>query len=311
VLRAAVARSIVPIVVVLPLLVVGWRASEQRPVDQLSLGIYIAVAGLLIVCEYTLAYDRSWGMAIKGKLTDFIYVIVATSLEKATLFLCAAAFAVLGRQLSIFLGMDLWPSGWPFALQVVAALIVADIGAYLRHRLFHMYSPLWRFHQIHHSMTAMYWIRSAYTHPLEQFCIMLAILFPIAFMGAGNAILGVVAFVFGLSGLLQHANVDSRSSVLNYVFATPEIHRVHHTATELGNRSNYSAFFVFMDMLLGSYIKPVHSEVPVEVGLEGISDFPGDFVTHLGLPFKRDPIEVREDEGWDPGSTRASELGKH
>ena len=53
-------------------------------------------------------------------------------------------------------------------MQVLAALLIADAGAYFRHRLFHKSSLLWRFHRIHHSMTELYWIRSAYTHPLEQ-----------------------------------------------------------------------------------------------------------------------------------------------
>ena len=141
-------------------------------------------------------------------------------------------------------------------MQVVVALLIADTATYFRHRLFHKSSVLWRFHRIHHSMTELYWIRSAYTHPLEQLCILMAIMLPIALLGAGDDVVAAVAFLFGLSGLLQHANVDSRSSVLNYVFATPEVHRVHHRADEQGNHSNFSAFFVLMDILLGTYYRP-------------------------------------------------------
>jgi sterol desaturase/sphingolipid hydroxylase (fatty acid hydroxylase superfamily) len=283
-------------VIVLPLLAVSWLASEGRPIGGVSLGIYVVVAGLLIACEYALGFNREWGMAIRGKMTDFLYVGAATLVEKITFVFCATAVASLGRGLSAVLGVSLWPGSWSFGVQLVVALLIADLGTYFRHRLFHRSAVLWRFHRIHHSMTGLYWIRSAYTHPVEQCFIMLAIMFPIAFLGAGNEIIAVVAFVYALSGLLQHANVDSRSSVLNYVFATPEVHRVHHAATEEGNRSNFSAFFVFMDLLFGTYCRPARYPAPFQVGLEGVTAFPGAFLTHLAMPFKHDAAGISGDD---------------
>lgn len=295
-LREGLRASLVPLVIVVPLLVVGWHASADLPIGKLTLGIYVAVAALLILCEHTLAFEKRWGMALKGNLTDFTYVGAATLLEKATFVLCAFLAAALGRLLSADLGIGLWPTGWGFGFQVLLALLIADAGTYFRHRLFHKVPFLWRFHQIHHSATGLYWIRSAYTHPLEQFAIMLAIMFPIALLGAGDAVILVVAFVYGLSGLLQHANVDARSSFLNLVFATPEVHRFHHGANALGNASNYSAFFVFMDHLFGTYRHPARHEPPRQVGLEGVDDFPGSFLSHLTLPFRQRRAGARLDE---------------
>jgi sterol desaturase/sphingolipid hydroxylase (fatty acid hydroxylase superfamily) len=299
--KEAIRRSLVLVVVVAPLLVVCWQASQGSPLGKLTLGIYIGVAGLLVLCEYALAFSEEWGTAVKGKLTDFLYVGAATLTEKATFVLCAAVAAAFGRVLSSQFGISLWPSGWNFALQVVAALLIADVGTYLRHRLFHASPLLWRFHQIHHSPTGLYWIRSAYTHPLEQFSIMLAIMFPIALLGAGDAVILVVVFVYGLSGLLQHANIDARSAFLNRIFATTEVHRIHHGANEMGNGSNFSAFFVFMDVLFGTYRRPELHEAPRRVGLEGVKAFPGDFLTHLALPFKRDPVGIQLDDDWVRG----------
>jgi sterol desaturase/sphingolipid hydroxylase (fatty acid hydroxylase superfamily) len=297
-LKEATRRSLVPLVVILPLLVVCWQASEKLPLGKLTLGIYIAVAGLLILCEYALAFNEEWGTAIKGNVTDFVYVAAASLTEKATFILCAAVAAAFGRFLSGHFEISLWPSNWHFGLQVVAAMLIADVGTYSRHRLFHRVPLLWRFHRIHHSATGLYWIRSAYTHPLEQFAIMLAIMFPIALLGAGDEVIVVVAFVYALSGLLQHANIDARSSVLNCVFATPEVHRFHHGANERGNTSNFSAFFVFMDMLFGTYCRPERYEAPRVVGLEGVKAFPGNFLTHLLLPFQRNPVGIEVDDEW-------------
>ncbi len=309
-LKEAIGRSIVLVVVVCPLLAACWQVSENLPLQNLTLGLYVAAAGLLILCEHSLAFNAEWGSTIRGNRTDFLYVIVATLTEKASFVVCVVAAASLGRYLSGSLQINLWPSSWSLGLQVVAALLISDMATYFRHRLFHKSSVLWRFHSIHHSVTGLYWIRSAYTHPLEQFVIMMAMMFPIAFLGAGDEIIAVVAFVYGLSGLLQHANIDSRSTILNYVFATPEIHRIHHRADERGNRSNFSAFFVLMDILFGTYCRPTRAEAPARVGLEGVTAFPGEFLTHLVMPFKRDSVGLEVDGVWRGGQGEVSGLDK-
>jgi sterol desaturase/sphingolipid hydroxylase (fatty acid hydroxylase superfamily) len=290
-LKEAIRRCLVLVALAGPLLAACWWVRDQRPLGGLTLAVYIAVAGVLILCEHWLAFDRGWGSAIRGSKTDFLYVIVASALEKVSFILCVTAIAALGRWLATHFEINLWPSHWSLGFQVVLALFIADAGAYVRHRLSHASSALWRLHQIHHSMTELYWIRSAYTHPLEQLFIMLAIMLPISLLGAGNDVVAVVAFVFGLSGLLQHANIDTRSSVLNYVFATPEVHRMHHGADERGNNSNFSAFFVFMDILFGTYDRPAQSPAPLRVGLADVTAFPKDFLSHLALPFRRDPAD--------------------
>jgi sterol desaturase/sphingolipid hydroxylase (fatty acid hydroxylase superfamily) len=147
-------------------------------------------------------------------------------------------------------------------------------------------------------MTALYWIRSAYTHPLEQLFILTAIMLPISLLGAPDQVVAVVAFTFGLSGLLQHANVDTRSSVLNRIFATPEVHRIHHGA-DAGSHTNFSAFFVFMDLLFGTYDPPPATSPRLRVGLEDADDFPRGFLAQLALPF-------RADDAWARGEARAA-----
>ena len=162
---------------------------------------------------------------MRGSKTDFLYVIVATAMDKAMLRrLC-------DRDRSRRQGARGPLPDQPLAEQLEPRIAGRGGVAHRRRGDLPPASPvpcsavLWRFHRIHHSMTELYWIRSAYTHPLEQLFILGAIMLPIALLGAGDQVVAVVAFLFGLSGLLQHANVDARSSVLNYVFATPEVHR--------------------------------------------------------------------------------------
>jgi sterol desaturase/sphingolipid hydroxylase (fatty acid hydroxylase superfamily) len=289
-LKEAIRRGVVLLVIVAPLLAACWRVTEQRPLGALTFGLYVAVVGLLVLCEYWLAFDPQWGSALGGSKTDLFYVIIASVMDKMSFLFCVTAVASIGRDLAGHLQINLWPSSQSLGFQVVVALLIADMATYFRHRLFHASALLWRFHRIHHSMEELYWIRSAYTHPLEQLCILTAIMLPIALLGAGEGVVAIVAFVFGLSGLLQHANIDSRSLVLNYVFATPEVHRIHHSTDEQRSHSNFSAFFVLMDLLFGTYYQPARASGPLQVGLEGVTVFPRDFLTQLAMPFQREPI---------------------
>jgi sterol desaturase/sphingolipid hydroxylase (fatty acid hydroxylase superfamily) len=97
---------------------------------------------------------------------------------------------------------------------------------------------------------------------------------------------------------VQHANVDARSSVLNYVFATPEVHRAHHRADE-GSHSNFSAFFVLMDHVFGTYRPVQPSETPVRVGLRDEPRFPKDFWSQLTIPFRRNAVANEAEPGPD------------
>jgi len=288
-------------VVAVPLLAASWRVSGGHPLGRLAFEIYLAVAGLLVLCEHWLPFDPRWRSAIHGSKTDFVYVIVASMMDKAIFVVCVTTIASVGSAAAGYLHVDLWPNSWSFGWQLAAALLVADAATYLRHRLSHESDLLWRFHRVHHSMTELYWIRSAYTHPFEQLLILCAIMLPISLLGAGDQVVAVVAFVFGLIGLVQHANVDARSSVLNYVFATPEVHRVHHRADD-GSHANFSAFFVLMDHLFGTYRPVEPSPTPVGVGLPDEPEFPKDFWSQLTIPFRRGSVAVRHEP--EQGSDR-------
>jgi sterol desaturase/sphingolipid hydroxylase (fatty acid hydroxylase superfamily) len=96
---------------------------------------------------------------------------------------------------------------------------------------------------------------------------------------------------------------------LSRIFATSEVHRFHHGANARGNASNYSAFFVFMDMLFGTYCRPEHHEAPRILGLEGVKTFPDNFFRHLVLPFQRDPKGIKLDEEWLKSQSERPEVG--
>ena len=55
----------------------------------------------------------------------------------------------------------------PYWIQVIEAVILADLGFYVAHRLFHGVPWLWRFHAIHHSIQELDWLASVRVHVLS------------------------------------------------------------------------------------------------------------------------------------------------
>jgi sterol desaturase/sphingolipid hydroxylase (fatty acid hydroxylase superfamily) len=51
---------------------------------------------------------------------------------------------------------------------VIEAVILADLGFYVAHRLFHGVPWLWRFHAIHHSIQELDWLAGVRVHVLDQ-----------------------------------------------------------------------------------------------------------------------------------------------
>ena len=68
ILEEVVRRSLMVAVVAVPLLAATWRVSGDRPLGLFTFEIYLAVAGLLVLCEQWLPFER-WGRG-SGK-TDF------------------------------------------------------------------------------------------------------------------------------------------------------------------------------------------------------------------------------------------------
>src|SRR5262249_28788380 len=59
----------------------------------------------------------------------------------------AALAAVWLRPAGLFAAL-----GWPMWVQLLVGILVLDFSVgYLSHRAMHMWPPMWRFHQVHHS----------------------------------------------------------------------------------------------------------------------------------------------------------------
>ena len=85
---------------------------------------------------------------------------------------------------------------WPFVVQLLGVILVADLSQYAVHRMFHKIPVLWRFHAVHHSIRTMDWIAGSRSHFFDIVITRGLIMIPLALCGfSQGAIIGYILFV--------------------------------------------------------------------------------------------------------------------
>ncbi len=111
--------------------------------------------------ERTIPYERSWNHEQGDSAQDRIHVAVNETLVLASV----AAIPLLA---AIVRAPGIWPSNWQFVLQVLAAILIADLGLTLVHLASHKIATLWRLHAVHHSVTRFYGLNGLMKHPCTR-----------------------------------------------------------------------------------------------------------------------------------------------
>jgi len=253
----------------------GWQYGQPILAFNLT---YFGLAATLLLLERALPYERAW-LAGDGQLLNDVG---HTALNKGIGQLLATSAAMAGVSQAAPAGAGWWPEGWPLALQVVLALLVAEFGLYWAHRLAHEWPVAWRWHAVHHSVTRLWVVNTGRFHFLDS-------LWKTAFALTLGLVAGapkdVVLWVLAITtyvGFLTHCNVDMRCGWLNWVVNTPELHRWHHSRNPEEGNSNYGENLVFWDILFGTrYLPP--RRPPVNIGCDDI--VPTGFLAQLAYPF--------------------------
>jgi sterol desaturase/sphingolipid hydroxylase (fatty acid hydroxylase superfamily) len=152
----------------------------------------------------------------------------------------------------------------PYWLQLAAAVIVAEIAAYWKHRVFHM-RWLWPIHAVHHSATEVDWLTNERDHPLQLLGTHLAITTSLALLGFSAEMFVAQAILRRFYSLYTHANVNWSHGPLNHVFVSPAFHRWHHSTDPQMAGKNFAVMLSVLDVVFGSYRFP--ESQPVAFGL--------------------------------------------
>ncbi len=173
--------------------------------------------------------------------------------------------------------------GQPLWLQAIGAIVVADIGFYAHHRLFHAVPFLWRFHAVHHSIEELDWLAAHRVHPVDQIVSSTFSLLPLLLLGFSAPAIAIYAFTYLLQSHLVHANVRLDFGPLRGVIASPHYHHWHHANDPGAHDRNFSAQLTFMDRLFGTLHMPAGT--PHRYGTD--DPVPAIYPLQLLWPFTR------------------------
>jgi sterol desaturase/sphingolipid hydroxylase (fatty acid hydroxylase superfamily) len=177
-------------------------------------------------------------------------------------FMIRAGFAVIaGAMMWAFtqaFGSDPVPfiARLPIWVQVVAILVVHDIGYYIAHRLLHSVPILWRFHVVHHGIAEMDWLASHRVHPIEMIFSNALSLMPIFFLGFSFEAVFIHQLIYQAQTLMLHTNARINFGPLKWIFASPEHHRWHHATDRDSRDHNFAAQLSVIDLIGGTMFMP-------------------------------------------------------
>lgn len=241
---------------------------------------YFGLAIALYFLERTRPHEVTW-LASDGQIWNDIGHTMLTKGFSQVLATSASMAAI--SQVGPEVASGYWPSDWPFLLQIILALITAELGLYWAHRLAHEWWPVWCWHAVHHSVTKLWFINTGRFHLFDSiwkstFALTLGII-----AGAPKEIIMWVLAITPFIGFLTHCNVRMQCGWLNWFFNTPQLHRWHHSRNAIEGNSNYGENLIIWDIVFGTRYLPKHLSPPANIGCD--DPVPKHFLGQLIYPF--------------------------
>lgn len=262
----------------------------------------VVLAGVLVsfLAERALPYEAEWNTDRGDSTRDAVHAFLNEGLMLASV-------AVVPLLAALGLGLDLWPSAWPTAVQVIAAILVADFGITLAHMASHRIGVLWRFHAVHHSITRSYGFNGLMKHPVSQAFETTVGVLPLVLVGIPVHIASALAAFVALQLLLQHSNVDYRVGPLRTVLSLNEGHRFHHLKWAGIGDVNFGLFTLAWDHALGTFsYDPQRRFVSDDLGMAAKPDYPVSWSAQMIEPFRPSGACVQAPQDATPKGTNSS-----
>ncbi|MEM9892088.1 MAG: sterol desaturase family protein [Actinomycetota bacterium] len=263
------------------LLSAGFGGGLPLPVAAYGAAAVAAVA--ITVLETVRPHRRAWRPDRRAVANDAVF-LVGVQMLLPTLVSAAAVFglsALVGDATPL---RGWWPHEWPVAAQVALMLVTGDLLRYWLHRACHTWTPLWRFHAVHHSPQGLYWLNVGRFHPLEKVGQLALDSLPFVVLGVGEDVLAGYFVLYAVNGFFQHSNCRVRLGPLNWVISGPELHRWHHSRIIAESNGNYGNNLIVWDALFGTRFLPADREVD-ELGLLN-RNYPDGFGAQLVAVFR-------------------------
>lgn len=198
---------------------------------------------------------------------------------------------------------------WTF----IPCYIIFDLCSYWAHRISHEQRFWWATHVVHHS-SENYNLTVSFRLSWMQH-LKLVFFLPIALIGFHPIIFFVVNQIAVLFQFWVHTEyIRKLHPAIEYIFATPSNHRVHHGSQEKYINKNYGPTFIFWDRMFGTYVEedeqPVYGLTheledkanPIYINFHEYRDMWRDVRSAKGFRKKwfyvfGDPIDIAKEKG--------------
>jgi sterol desaturase/sphingolipid hydroxylase (fatty acid hydroxylase superfamily) len=220
-------------------------------------GISTAAIVIIHVLERAFPYRDEWNISRGDRLSNLVQTnLMLPALSKLTEIFLGWMALHLVPPASWQSLTNLWPRQAPVFAQLILALLICEFLFYWVHRLGHRTETLWRFHRAHHTVKRVYWENSGRFHPLDLFFNWFFYFLPLVAFRVPADVLALFLLTNGVTGLLEHANVNYRGGFLNRIFNTAELHRWHHSVVVEESSTNFGKVLCVWDQVFGSYYLP-------------------------------------------------------
>ena len=247
--------------------------------------IYGLIVGALIFIplERVLALHKEQKVFRRGWRTDVLHFLFTRTLAEAATFIFVGALIFMIHWLvSPQFQASVAAQNRP--VQLIEAVLIANIGAYFGHRLSHEIPFLWRFHSVHHSISEMDWLAAARVHPFDQIVTKALTLVPLYVLGFSKATFGAYIGLATIHAVFIHANVRIKFGPLRWLIGSPEFHHWHHSADLEAHNKNYAGELPLLDLVFGTYYLP-RDRMPLRYGVN--QPVPIGYVGQMLYPFRR------------------------
>jgi len=161
---------------------------------------------------------------------------------------------------------------WPWWAVLVLGFSGRSLVGYGVHAAMHKIPVLWRVHRVHHLDTAMDITTTVRFHPLEFVIQVVPAVAVVTLLGLPVWVIMAYEIVDAFTAVATHSNLRLPARLeraVRWIFVTPDVHRIHHSARQAETDSNYGALFTCWDRLFRTYVDhPQGGHVGMTLGLE-------------------------------------------
>ena len=247
----------------------------------------LIVAALIFVpLERLFALHREQRILRRGWRADMVHFLFTGTLSDFAAFIVVGLLVILVHWI-VSPALQATVAGQGRLLQFTEAVLIANVGGYVGHRLSHEVPFLWRFHSVHHSISEMDWLAAARVHPLDQIVTKALTIVPLYFLGFSKATFGAYLGLATFHAVFIHANVRFKFGSLRWLIGTPAFHHWHHSAEPEAHNKNYAGELPLLDLLFGTFYLPAN-RMPERYGIS--EPVPLSYFGQMLHPFRRHPL---------------------